>query len=236
MVQRRIATVLLVYTETQRSELLARWPGLRVHVAPNAIYPAHQMAPAHASGTRPVNLVWIGRMIDSKRPLLAIDGFEGAAGELPPASRLVVVGSGPASEAVRARVASSPLGDRIELAGQVTDHDALAKIFGDAVATIATGYLGLNATQSIGFGVPVIHPDDEPHAPEVEALDEANSVSFAARDLDALVAAITETFRKRDEWFARRARISEAAQARYSAEAMAHGFVDALESVRRSPT
>lgn len=233
-VQRRIPTALIVYTETEKSQLLARWPGLRVHVAPNAIYPEHEMQPALPSGTEPTNLVWIGRMIELKRPLLAIEGFEHAADELPGTCRLVMVGSGPDLEAVRERVRSSPLRDRIDVTGQVTDHAALEAIFGDAVAMLATGYLGLNATQSIGFGIPVIYPDDEPHAPEVEALDESNSTSFSAQDVDELVAAVIDVFRERKAWFACREEISRVARGRYSCEAMARGFIDALEAVSRS--
>ena len=232
-VLRRLPTALLVYTETERSQLLARWPRLRVFVAPNAVYPAHEMQPAPPSGAEPANLVWIGRMIEAKRPLLAIEGFERAAEHLPDSCRLVMVGSGPDLEAVRERARSSPWRDRIDVTGQVTEHDALAKIFGDAVAMLSTGYLGLNATQSIGFGVPVIHPDDEPHAPEVEALDESNSRSFGARDVDALAEAVVGVFRERDKWLARREEISRRARTRYSSEAMARGLIDALEAVAR---
>lgn len=232
-VLRRLPTALLVYTETEKAELLARWPRLSVFVAPNAMYPAHSMQAASPGGAEPANLVWIGRMIAAKRPLLAIHGFERASDHLPEESRLVMVGSGPDLDAVRDRVSSSPLRDRIEVTGQVTDQDDLAKIFGNAVAMVATGYLGLNATQSIGFGVPVIHPDDESHAPEVEALDDSNSRSFAARDVDALAVAISDIFRKRDEWLTRRVAISHRARSRYSSEAMAQGLVDALQAVAR---
>jgi glycosyltransferase involved in cell wall biosynthesis len=230
-VLRRVPTALLVYTETERSQLLASWPGLRVFVAPNAVYPARDMQTAPPTGAEPTNLVWIGRMVEAKRPLLAIEGFERVAPDLPDSCRLVMVGSGPDLEAVRARVRTSPQRDRIDLTGQVTEHAELARIFGDAVAMLATGYLGLNATQSVGFGVPVVHPVDEPHAPEVEALDESNSRSFAARDADALVEAVVGVFRERDKWLARREEISRCARTRYSSEAMARGLVDALEAV-----
>ena len=232
-VLRRISTAVLVYTETERSQLLARWPRLRVFVAPNALYPAHEMQPASPTGGEPTNLVWIGRMIEAKRPLLAIEGFERAVEELPGACRLVMVGSGPDLDAVRDRARSSPVRDRIDVTGQITDHAALATIFGDAMATLATGYLGLNAIQSIGFGVPVIYPKDDNHAPEVEALDESNSSSFPAQDVDALVAAVLRVSRERDAWLARREEISRRARSRYSSEAMARGLVDALEAVAR---
>lgn len=232
-VLRRIPTALLVYTETEKAELLARRPGLRIFVAPNALYPAGQMQPAPPSGAEPVNLVWIGRMIGAKRPLLAIEGFERAAKELPDSCRLVIVGSGPDLDTVRERAGGSPLCDRIDVTGQVTDPSVLAKIFGDAVALLSTGYLGLNATQSVGFGVPVIYPSDEPHAPEVEALDESNSRSFPAQDVDALAATVVDVFRERDKWLARRDEISCRARSRYSSEAMARGLLEALQAVAR---
>lgn len=235
-VLRRIPTALLVYTETERSELLARWPSLEVYVAPNALYPAEDMQPAPPTGAEAANLVWIGRMIEPKRPLLAIDGFEQAVERLPEASRLVLVGAGPLFEAVTERARSSPVSDRIDITGQVTDPSALRVIFGDAVAMLATGYLGLNATHSTGFGVPVIYPDDEPHAPEVEALDASNSRSFAAREVDALAAAVADVFNERTTWLARRAEISCVARSRYSSEAMARGLVDALQAVARDAT
>jgi glycosyltransferase involved in cell wall biosynthesis len=231
VVLRRLPTALLVYTETEKSQLQARWPGLRVFVAPNAVYPAREMQPAMPSGAEPKNVLWIGRMIEAKRPLLAIEGFERAAEHLPESCRLVMVGSGPELEAVRERVSSSPWRDRIDLTGQITEHAALAEIFGDAVVTLSTGYLGLNATQSVGFGVPVVHPDDEPHAPEIEALDESNSRSFAAQDAAALAGALVGVFRERDKWFARRDEISGRARSRYSSETMARGLIDAIEAV-----
>lgn len=232
-VLRRVPTALLVYTETEKRELLARWPRLQIFVAPNALYPAGEMQPAMSSGAEPANLVWIGRMIELKRPLLAIDGFEHAVERLPEMSRLVMVGAGPLLDAVTERARSSPVGDRIDITGQITDQSELNVIFGEAVATLATGYLGLNATQSIGFGVPVVYPDDEPHAPEVEALDASNSRSFAARDVDALAAAIVGAFNERTTWLAHREEISRVARSRYSSEAMARGLVDALQAVAR---
>ena len=233
-VLRRLPTAILVYTETERSQVLERWPRLRVFVAPNAVYPAHEMQPALPTGAAPTNLVWIGRMIAAKRPVLAIEGFERAAVDLPESCRLVMVGSGPDLAEVRKRVESSPLRDRIEVTGQVTDHDALTKIFGDAIAMLATGYLGLNATQSVGFGVPVVYPADEPHAPEVEALDGGNSTSYAGQDVDGLTKAVVTVVGEGDAWFARREQISRVARSRYSSEAMAEGFSDALTAVARA--
>jgi glycosyltransferase involved in cell wall biosynthesis len=231
VVLRRIPTAVLVYTETEKAQLQARWPSLRVYVAPNSVYPAHEMQPAAPSGAEPRNILWIGRMIEAKRPLLAIEGFERAVDDLPESCRLVMVGSGPELDAVRERARTSPCRDRIDLTGQITEHAALEKIFGDAVATLSTGYLGLNATQSVGFGVPVVHPDDEPHAPELEALDESNSRSFRARDVAGLAEAVVDVVRERDKWFARREEISRRARSRYSSEAMARGLIEAIEAV-----
>lgn len=232
-VLRRVPTALVVYTETERSELLARWPRLRIFVAPNAMYQADEMRPALPAGADATDLVWIGRMIEAKHPLLAIDAFERVAERLPAACRLVMVGAGPMLEEVEQRVRTSPVRDRIELTGQVTDHAALTKIFGDAVAMVATGYLGLNVVQSLGFGVPVIHPTGEPHAPEVEALDRSNSVSYPGQDVDALARAIAEVVEDRAAWLASRPEISAEARSRYSSEAMADGLVHALEAVAR---
>ena len=51
---------------------------------------------------------------------------------------------------------------------------------------------GVNATQALGFGVPVIYADKELHAPEVEQLTPANSVIFSANDSSDLARAMVD--------------------------------------------
>ncbi len=75
----------------------------------------------------------------------------------------------------------------------------------------------------------MLYPGDEPHAPEIEALDQTNSRSFRARDPAALADGLLEVVADRETWFARRTLISENARKSYSAEVMARRFLEATD-------
>lgn len=213
---RRVADAVVVYTETERRELA----GSSVFAAPNAVYPAASMRPL-PEGT---DLVWIGRMVAAKKPELAVRGFAAAVDRLPRRSRLVMAGDGPQRPVVRQLVGQLGLGDRVRLPGHVSP-DRVENVFAGVAATVCTGYVGLNLIQSLGFGVPVLYAQNEPHSPEIEAATAANSISFASDDPAALADAMVAVF---DGQAPDRERIAAECRAAYSVEAMVDGFLAAV--------
>ena len=216
---RRIATAVIVYTESERRHLATTILRTPVVAAPNAVYPAASMRPVEGGQ----DLIWVGRMVAAKKPELAVRGFASAVNRLPADCRLVMAGDGPLRPAVRELVARLGLAERVHLPGHVPP-DRMAEVFAGAAATVCTGYVGLNLVQSLGFGVPVLYAMKEPHSPEIDAATPANSVGFASDDADALAAAMCAVF---DGWTPNRHAIAERCRQAYSVEAMADGFLAA---------
>jgi glycosyltransferase involved in cell wall biosynthesis len=223
-VVRSLSDGLIVYIDEDRDALLADGYKKRIYVAPNAIArSSHQQAIAPQS--KRSSLVWIGRLAEAKKPQLAINAFRIAIPELPDSTNLLVVGDGP--ERVNCIASAGDLVDsgRVQFLGFV-EEQCLAQLLGSAIASIASGYVGLNATQSIGYGCPIVYPSGEPHSPEVATLNESNSVSFPRDDPAALARAMIEAERAQDR-FDREA-ISRHMRETFSADRMASNFLSAV--------
>ena len=67
---RRLTDALVVYTETQARELRARMPGAEITATPNALYSVNEIGPA--PGASPRTFVYVGRLVESKKPGLAL--------------------------------------------------------------------------------------------------------------------------------------------------------------------
>ncbi len=225
-VMQRQCTSLLAYTHSEGTELQCIFPRKQVVVAANAVYRESEMMPAGPIDRR-TDFVLIGRLVEEKRPLLALEAMLLALDVLPTETVLHVVGSGPLERDVRAFISRSPrLQKRVRLHGTVTDRAALEGIFSRCVAMVAAGYVGLNVVQSLGFGVPVIYPEGEPHAPERECLTQSNSRTFPAGDSRALARRLIEFSSFRDEWAPKGELISKRVREKYSVERMAKAFLE----------
>ena len=225
--QRRLASALVTYSETQRAQLLERMPGAEVHAAPNAVAPAAAMRPA--GGAEPAtDFLYVGRLVPEKKPALLLAAFAAAGGRLPGDRRLVFVGAGPEEERLRALAEDAGLGGRVVFAGHVGEPERLRGFYATAIASLSPGYVGLSITQSLGFGVPMIHADDEPHSPELEAaVPGFNAVAFRSDSIPALADALVAASAGREAWAARRQAIADDCAARYSLEAMADALLAA---------
>ena len=221
---RNLSDGLIVYTHQDRDGLLANGYKKRIYVAPNAVARStHQQAIARQS--KRSSFVWIGRLAEAKKPQLAIDAFRLALPELRDSTQLFVVGDGPERVSCIASARDLVSSGRIRIFGFV-DEQSLAQLLGSAIASVASGYVGLNATQSIGYGGPIVYPSGEPHSPEVAALNESNSVSFPRDDPAALARTMIEVERAQDR-FDREA-ISRHVRETYSADRMASHFLGAV--------
>jgi glycosyltransferase involved in cell wall biosynthesis len=222
---RNLSDGLIVYTEVDRQALLANGYKKSVYVAPNAITRSSQQR-AIAPRIERSSFVWIGRLVEGKKPQLAIDAFRLALPDLSESTNLLMVGDGPERDGCIGSAADLIIGGRLQFLGEIVDEQRLAELFGLALGTIASGYIGLNATQSIGYGCPIVYPTGEPHAPEIAALNESNSLSFPCDDPLALAKAMIEMERAQDQ-FDREA-ISQRTRETYSAERMASNFLEAV--------
>jgi glycosyltransferase involved in cell wall biosynthesis len=223
-----LSTGLIAYTSTEERVLRQRFRRKPVLVAHNALYAQAFMRPARQC-LDGKDVVVVGRLVPDKKPGLAIEAFCLAADRLPADSRLHVVGDGPLASEVHDLVAGRSMEGRIVLHGEVTDPAALKGIFASCCFMLASGYVGLNVTQSLGFGVPVLYPEGEPHAPEVEALHNGNSVGYRAGDAHDCADAIVKMFVDRERWWAAGQAIASEARSKYSVERMARPFLQIAE-------
>ncbi len=231
---RRLANGLVVYTASQAAELKAADSHVPVFVAPNALYRTALMQPLDVASP-PNSFIYVGRLVDAKKPQLMLDAFVDAIPALPVGARLIVVGQGPLLETLRQKVSGIPEVAQIEFHGHVSDTAELRRLYSMAIASVSPGFVGLSITQSLGFGVPMIISRDEPHSPELEAAREGwNARTYHPSTARALAKALIEMSSAREAWFSRRDDISLDCRTRYSAEAMAEGMFDAVQAVERS--
>ena len=157
-----------------------------------------------------------------KKPDLLVRAFAEALPRLDADRRVVIAGAGPEAPRLRELAASAGLRERLVLAGHVAEPEQLRALYARAIASVSPGYVGLSITQSLGFGVPMIHADDEPHSPEIEAATPGfNAMPFRSDSTEALADALVAASASRDGLAARREAIAQDCAARYSIEAMA---------------
>jgi glycosyltransferase involved in cell wall biosynthesis len=173
--------VVVVYTETQAAELRTHSPGLSVFAAPNALYSSSDRKLPPNTTTRN-SVVFSGRLIKSKKPALLVRGFAAAIDAITEPIHLDIIGSGPEENNLRQLCAELAIEDRVTFHGEVFDYDAIERIYENAFASCSPGYVGLNFTQSLWFGVPMIISRDEPHAPEIEAAVEGHTCRYFETD------------------------------------------------------
>jgi glycosyltransferase involved in cell wall biosynthesis len=230
---RRTGHALLVYTEAERDELRKKMPHIQIHVAPNSVYTRAQLAESILEA-EPRDFVWVGRMAEDKKPVLAVEGFGLLSAYVRPDScpqpRLVFVGDGPNRSDAQDRVAALGCEARVVFVGWESRFEQLREIYSTAVCSLSTGYAGLSLTQSISFGIPMLIADDEPHAPEIEAaVPDLTAYFFQSDDARDLAAKMAWLWDRRHELRERRAAIRQLVFERYTCEAMAEGMIEAME-------
>jgi glycosyltransferase involved in cell wall biosynthesis len=224
---RRLTTVVLVYTEQQRDQLMSKMPDARIVAAPNALYPRDEIA-ACRTHERPATVLYSGRMVRSKKPGLLVEAYLMAVeAGLPSDMELVMVGAGPERAGAQKMADGHRSGDRVSFLGHVPATD-MAAHYGRALISASPGYVGLSLIQSLSFGVPMLIARDEPHSPEIEAARPGTNAILVASDApeewrDALLA-IADA---RDAWDARREAIAADCRDRYCVELMVQRIVEA---------
>jgi glycosyltransferase involved in cell wall biosynthesis len=228
---RRLADGVISYTWTDARQVMSSDENEPVWVAANGLYPQNFLA-FDTSEVRN-RFLYVGRVEPSKKPLLALEAFARArrSGRLPSTSRLTFVGTGSQLPLLRSRVHDLGLDDNVDVLGHIADVNALKSLYAQAVASLSPGYVGLSLTQSLGFGVPMLVADDEPHAPEVELLTQETGRPFRAGDESDLADQMVWAYGNTDQWD--RKSIVSAVRDTYSSSAMARGFLMALTDVQQ---
>ena len=130
-----------------------------------------------------------GRLEERKRLDLLVDAVERFKGR----DRrvvLVLVGDGSEEQALRRRVESANVEDRVVFFGPCYEEETLARIFMASDLCISPGALGLLAMHSLVYGTPILTCDNRKwiHGPEVETVVEGQTGGyFRYDDVDDLV-------------------------------------------------
>jgi glycosyltransferase involved in cell wall biosynthesis len=150
VVAARVSAIVVPSESRRDAQLAVGVSPSSVHVIP-AIVPAPDAPPGAARrrlgiGDQTRIVLFCGRLIESKNPLLAIDAFRACADKR---SVLVIAGDGPLMPACRA--AAGDLGDRVRILGHVNDMDELfadADVFISPSANESFGLTVIEALQS----------------------------------------------------------------------------------------
>jgi len=78
---RHLASEIIVYTEQQRRELQEKMPHKKITAAPNAVLYSHEMS--SETDNKVNDVIYVGRLIEDKKPLLLYRGFKKAIKGLP---------------------------------------------------------------------------------------------------------------------------------------------------------
>ncbi len=229
---RRLADGVISYTWSDADIVTREDPDVPVWVAANGLYREVDLG-FDEGGRGRFRMLYVGRIEPSKKPLLALEAFAIACNELDleKSVRLTFVGRGSQLPALRQRAQELGLAERVDILGSITDYERLRRLYGETIASLSPGYVGLSLTQSLGFGVPMVVGRDEPHAPEIELLSSSTGRTFPGDDAHALGAELVWCSLHVAEWD--RKSIVNTVRSRYSSTAMARGFEMALRGVEQ---
>ncbi|MDP4644996.1 MAG: glycosyltransferase [Opitutales bacterium] len=224
----------IAYTESQAEMVRQRYPWLTVWVAANSCVSAADCVPVEATLDGADSILYVGRLVEKKKVRLLLEGFIRAQQDslLPEHIRLVFVGDGAERQHLEARAEEAGVTAKVDFAGHVSDVTELRGYYQNAICAVSPGYVGLSATQSFSFGVPMLIARDEFHSPEIEACIEGFNASFCpSDDAAALALALSYYNHEKDEWLKKRSCISEWTRAHYSFEVMRDTFISAVNEV-----
>ena len=230
----RMSNGFIAYTESQAGVLRNQNSRLPVWVASNSCVSASDCRPVKAEDVEVDSVLYVGRLVKAKKVGLLLEGYCYAkkVGLLNTSIRLVLVGDGDERSALEARVEEYGLRDVVEFLGHISDVETLRDQYRTAACSVSPGYVGLSATQSFSFGVPMLVAQGEFHSPEIEACQEGMNAQFFEKDNPvSLAEGLAGFVNERRRWLGRRKEISEWTRANYSFEAMGDAFVKAVEDV-----
>jgi glycosyltransferase involved in cell wall biosynthesis len=166
---RRCRAIVCV-SRAEAAQVSADFPGSagRVVVIPNGTSPSHPSTDAlRSSPAGPSDVVSVGRLETYKRTDLLIR----AVASLPPPTRVIVIGDGPARPHLENLVHDLRLDDRVVLAGRLPQETVNAALGGTGVVASMSEHeaFGLSVADGLAAGARVVASDLPAHR-EVAAL------------------------------------------------------------------
>jgi glycosyltransferase involved in cell wall biosynthesis len=143
----------------------------------------------------PPHFLFVGRLIERKRPLDLIDSFERLMGDLPDAT-LSLVGNGPLESAAQARASQS--GGRVRVLGRL-EGDELSAAFASADVLVVPSkreVWGLVVNEALAHGLYILATDEVAGAADL--LDASSGTIVPADDLAAFGDAMVRCAREVD--------------------------------------
>lgn len=229
----RLSSGFIAYTRSQAEGLSTNFPWLSLWVAANSCVPASDCIPA-CEGEEPDSFLYVGRLVTKKKVSLLLEGYLWARKEglIATDKRLVFVGDGDERASLEQRVGDAGVQEVVHFAGHVSDVEQLRAYYGRAICSVSPGYVGLSATQSFSFGVPMLIARDEFHSPEIEACQEGfNACFFESDSPESLANMLAHAEQSQQAYSAKRSEISGWTRKNYSFEAMSRAFFTAVEEV-----
>ena len=179
------------------------------------------------------HLIYVGRLIPSKKIHLLLKAFANAATHLPEQTKLFIIGDGPERESLLQGV-EEHVRSRVVFTGEITDEEQLAFYFSQSLLAVSPGTIGLFAIHSLAHKVPVLTSDNEAHGPEIELLvDGRNSCFFKANDANDLAEKLKHLVNTPQNLLEMGRIGHKDVVAKYSIQAMCHSFLEAFEYVSR---
>ncbi|MCF7559602.1 glycosyltransferase [Sabulilitoribacter multivorans] len=225
-IMRGLGDSIIVYTKSQKEELVAAEPHLKVNFAPNALYFKNEMVVGNQNPKEINHLIYVGRLTPLKKPKLLLQAFHKALPNLEDNIKLVFVGDGEERPDLEAYVEKHNLEGKVILTGHISDYSKLAEFYSKALFSVSPGYIGLSVTQSFGFGVPMLVSKTENHSPEIEAvIKNENALFFETDNLESLKNKILGIYQNKQSWMQKREDISNYCKEKYSINAMGNTFI-----------
>lgn len=163
---RRVGHGTVLYGYDSVLPALQAVPGQPVWVAPNALFRRAELGQAGTVDGRST-VLYVGRLEPAKRVDELLQAFASSGLADTPAN-LEIVGTGSMAAELKEMAAQLGCAHSVRFHGQVTDPQALRRIYDRTAIAVSPGYAGLSLTQALGFGVPMLVSENEPHAPEIE--------------------------------------------------------------------
>lgn len=225
-IMRYMGDSIIVYTKSQKEELVAVEPHLKVNYAPNALYFKDEMNVKLESPENINNLIYVGRLTGLKKPKFLLEAFHAALPKLDECVNLIFVGDGEEKKGLEDYVSNHKLEDRVLLTGHVSDYTKLLEYYSKALFSVSPGYIGLSVTQSFGFGVSMLVSKDENHSPEIEAvIENENALFFETDNLESFKNKILLIYKEKEHWINKRQSVCESCKEKYSINAMGNTFI-----------
>ncbi len=221
----------IAYTEKQADALSKEFPWLKVTAAPNACMHEQDCFAYSLPASEVHNVLYVGRLVADKKPKLLLQGFHLAVCKnlLPDTANLIFIGAGPELDSLRQQTEELDLSDRVQFLGHISDVDTLRNQYSRAICSVSPGYVGLSATQSFGFGVPMLVADDEFHSPEIEACQRGFTAEFfASNQAESLAHGLQSFYANKEAWLSKRQEIADWTKSHYTYESMCVSFINVI--------